>query len=538
MLKKLFIFEKEFTVTRAATIVGFFAFLSKLAAAFRDPLLSSTFGGDKIYVLDIYQAAFRIPDFLFTLFIAGTLSVAFIPIFVELLIIDKDKAEKVANTVITISMTAMAFLFLLVIIFAYPLTRLLLPGFNSQYITETVNLTRLIALSQIVFTLSNICTNILYAYKRFIMAGIAPLLYNVGIIIGILFFYERFGITGLGYGVLLGALMHLLVQLPELLRSSYKLAPAFYISEESIKRIWKLYLPRIFVIDLSVFSLLISTFVASHLATGSIAIFSLAINLQSIPSSIIALSLATAVFPALAESYAQKDEKKFLQLLRKTLVQVFYFMIPISIFMLVFRAQIVRLYYGHGNFSWENTILTFSTLGILSFSLISQSIVPILARAFYSRHNTIIPVVINLFSMILNFVLAVTLGSRWGVMGIAVAFSSASVFSALVLFIIFRIRMKAYNSATDISRLFDFPLVKALTAIVGGSVLLGLASYGGLYAFAKFFQTDTVVGILLQLCFAGLAGVLAFLSATSVMKLEETRQVLEFLKKFWYTRKS
>ncbi len=529
MFKKLLSLENTFTVTRAATIVGFFTLLSKVVAAVRDPLLTSKFGGDRIYVLDVYNAAFRIPDFLFTMFIAGTLSVAFIPIFVELLVIDEEKAQRVSNTVVTLSMLGMGFLFFLVLLFAHPLAKALVPGFTPDRIAQTASLMRLIALSQIIFTLSNTCTNILYAYKRFIFAGFAPVLYNGGIIVGILFFYDRFGIQGLGYGVLLGALLHLVVQVPELVRASYRLRPAFFVSEDSVKKFWKLYVPRIFVIDLSVFSLLISTFVASGLATGSIAIFSLAVNLQSIPISIISLSLATAVFPALSEAFATKDNAKFMQLLKKTISQVLYFIIPISILMLVFRAQIVRLYYGHGRFSWDNTILTFSTLGVLCFSLLSQSLSPILARAFYSRQNTIIPVCVNLLSMGVNIILASMLAKPYGVVGIAEAFTVASIFNALLLFVLLR---RSLGKTESLLESFDKPILRTLGIIIISSLLLGFASYGGLYVFASIFNTHTTLGILLQLCGSSIVGIAVFLAAGNFWGLEETAYVLRFVKKY------
>src|SRR5207245_976060 len=130
----------------------------------------------KIYILDIYNAAFRIPDFLMSLFILGTLSVALIPMFVDLMVKDEKRAQEFANTVITLTMLIMGGIFFILYIFASPITKLLVPGFSPDLLNQTVSLTRIIILSQIIFTLSNICTNILYSYKRFIMAGIAPTL--------------------------------------------------------------------------------------------------------------------------------------------------------------------------------------------------------------------------------------------------------------------------------------------------------------------------------------------------------------------------
>ncbi len=531
MFKKILSLEQKFSITKAAFIVGFFALLSKFVALVRDPLFTSHFGGDKIYILDIYNAAFRVPDFIFSVFILGTLSVALIPVFVDLVVKDKKRAQAFANTIITLTMLVMGGGFILLYILAWPITKLLVPGFSADSLSQAVGLTRIIILSQIIFTLSNTCTNILYSYKRFIMAGVAPILYNIGIIAGILFFYPRFGIPGLGYGVLLGAALHLIVQLPELARTSFKLRPAWNLDDAAIKQFLKLYLPRIFAIDLSVVSLLVATFIASNLQTGSIAIFTLAVNLLSLPVSIIALSLATAIFPSLSEKFALGDEAGFLAMLKKTFIQILYFMIPLTLLMLIFRAQGVRLYLGHGKFTWENTILTFSVLGVLVFALISQSLTPIFARAFYSRQNTITPVTINLIALMVNIILAFALKGRYGIIGVAAAFSIASIFNAITLFIVLRAHLYKHSHNTVALKEFDDDLVATTFKIVLASVFMALTSYASLYVFAPLVHTDTVLGLLIQVGCSGILGLIVFFAASTLLKLRESQIILDYIKK-------
>ncbi len=531
MFNKLKSFESNFTITRAAFIVGFFALLSKLIALVREPLFASTFGGPKIYIWDIYNAAFRLPDFIMNVFILGTLSVVLIPVFVELLVEDKKRAQDFANTIATLAMLTIGGSLVLLYILAYPVTKALVPGFDISQLQQTVSLTRIIILAQIIFILSNICSNLLYSYKRFIMAGVAPVLYNLGIISGVLFFYPAFGIEGLGYGVLLGAAAHLLIQLPELRRCSFRLRPAWNIHDKAMLKFCKLYVPRIFAVDLSVFALLVSTYIASKFKTGSIAIFTLALNVTSMPVSIVALSLATAIFPALSEAYAQGQEEKFLSMLKKTLVQVFYFMVPVTLLMLVFRAQGVRLYVGHGNFTWENTILTFSILGILAFALISQSVIPILARAFYSRQNTIIPLGVNLTSLFVFVLLAFMLQNHFGIYGVAAAFAIASIFNALVLFII--LRLKLYQEITDKSKLvqFDEGLFLTSVKIVVASIAMAVVSYGGLYLFEPLVNTHTTIGLLVQVTGAGIFGLIVFFTVSSLLQLKESQIIIDYLKR-------
>ncbi len=314
-------------------------------------------------------------------------------------------------------------------------------------------------------------------------------------------------------------------------RSAFYLKPQWQISDPAVKKFWKLYLPRIFAVDLAVFSLLISTFIASKLESGSIAIFTLAMNLLSIPVSIIALSLATAVFPALSESFAEGKEPQFLNMLKKTLVQVFYFMIPLTVLMLVFRAQGVRLYLGHGNFTWNNTILTFNALGVLTFSLLGQSLTPLLARAFFSRQNTQTPVIINLISLVLNAALAFGLGSAYGIMGIAAAFAIASSFNALSLFVVLRLRLRKSSLAPDMLKQFDAELLMVVGKILLASIAMGLVSYAGLHLIAPHVNTATNLGLLIQAGLSAIVGLIVFFAASSWLNLRESKIILDFFKK-------
>jgi putative peptidoglycan lipid II flippase len=198
MFKNIKNFELSFSISKAAGIVGFFTLASRLMGLVRDRLFASTFGaGD---ALDSYYAAFRIPDFVFNLLILGTLSVAFIPIFSELLLKDKQKAYKTANSVLNATFFGMAALCFVLFIFSSQLTKALVPGFHDAKFQETLLLTRIFLISPVIFTLSNVFTSILNAQKKFIAVGLAPILYNAGIIFGLLYLYPHYGMKGLGYG--------------------------------------------------------------------------------------------------------------------------------------------------------------------------------------------------------------------------------------------------------------------------------------------------------------------------------------------------
>ena len=428
--------ENNFTSTKATIIVGVLTLVSRLVGLVRDRLFASHFGaGD---TLDAYYAAFRIPDLIFNLLVLGTLSVAFIPVFTSLLIKDRDRAIKNANTVLNFSFSCMAVFCLVLLVFSKPLTRALVPGFSGEKFANTLLLTRIFLLSPIIFTISNVFSSVLNASKRFFMVGFAPVLYNLGIIFGLLVLYPKFGILGLGLGVLLGALLHMLSQIPEILSLGFYWRPVLDLRDEAVRKIGKLFLPRIIGVDNSQVSLLIGSIVGSVLASGSIAVFTLANNLQAVPVGIFAISSAVAIFPVLSEQFAKQEYDNFLKSFRETIIQILFYIIPISILLLLLRAHVVRLAFGAGKFDWNDTRATFQVLGIFSVSLFTQSLSPLFSRAFYAQHNTKTPVFINLGAMALNAFLAYYLGLRLGVSGVAWGFTISSILNALALFIALR----------------------------------------------------------------------------------------------------
>lgn len=526
MIRKFKSFETNFSVAKATFIVGFFALASRAVGLVRDRLFASRFGaGD---TLDVYYASFGIPDFIFNLLILGTLSVAFIPVFTELLITDKERAYKNANSILNLSFIIMSVVCLGLIIFAKPLTHLLVPGFSGQKFLDTVSLSRILLISPVIFTLSNIFTSILNSQKKFIIANLAPVMYNLGIIAGLLFFYPRFGLMGLGYGVILGALLHLLVQIPEAVRFGYTWRPVLDLKDTALQKTTKLFLPRILGVDNSQISLLIGKVVGSVLVSGSISIFNLANNLQAVPLGVFAIATAVAVFPLLSEQYAKKDDAAFVDSLKSAMGQVLFFMIPFSIIILLLRAHLVRLAFGAGNFNWEDTILTFQTLGIFSVSLFAQGLTPLLARAFYARQNTKTPVIVGLATMFINASLAYVLGKHYGAAGMAAAFSVASIFNAIILFAILRLQF-SHSPRVNIHN-FDKELFQTCSKIVLASLLSGLVAYLCLYIVEPVVNTHTVLGLLLQAGLAGAAACAVFLFTAKLMELEQANKVIAWLK--------
>jgi len=531
MFKRLISLEDNFSIAKAASIVGVFTLITKFVAIYRERLFAITFGQGA--VLDSYFSAFRIPDFITNLFLLSTLSVAFLPVFSSVFISDEKKSYRLANSVLNAVCLVLALLCGIVLIFSRPLMHWLVPGFDDHQFAETLNLTRLFLLSPLLFTLSTVYGGILNAKKKFIITSIAPILYNAGIIFGIVFFYPRFGSIGLGYGVLFGALLQLLIQVVTVYRSGYRYSPIIETGDSEARKILRLYVPRIFAFDLSNVTLLLGTIIGSTLVSGSITALNQAYNLQSVPVGIFGYSIAVAAFPTLSEQFAKKNRLGFIATLRKSIEQTLLFIIPLSILTLLYRAYVVRLILGAGRFSWEDTIRTFEILGIFSFSFFSQCLTTLLARAFFARHNTKVPVMINVISVVINTVAGVILGRLYGVMGLTVAFVLASIFNALTLFVFLK-----KDLAADLE-LGEAPVLDAMDKQLGvfvlktlfGSIIMGAGAYVVIQAVGPWLNTRTVLGILVQCSISFGYGLILFAIVANWLGISQVRSTLEMVSK-------
>ena len=422
-------------------ITGYLVILSifsRLLGLFRDRLLTSNFD---TAILDAYFSAFRIPDLLYNILILGTLSSAFIPLFSKL-IRHKDKqkeAQSLVDDVLLIVGVVMGIISVLMIIFAPYLVKLVSISYEGQKFTDTVTLTRIMAFSPFIFSISSVLSSVLNAYKKFIMVALAPIAYNIGIILGITWFYPLWGIAGLGYGVVLGATLHLLIQIPSVLKLNISLKVDTKLYFKNLKRLWDLYWPRLLVIDTVILSLFIGTIIAST-RPDAVTYFTLAFNLNALPLGVIAISFATAIFPYLTEAYAKEDEEAFRNYIISGITKNLLLLIPIMMLMLNFRSQIVRIVYGGGGFDWESTKITFNTFTILALSIPFQGLIPLLSRALFARHDTKTPMIVGIISMFINIILAFVLSHYWQVLGVAAAFSITMAITCLIYtFIIFRV---------------------------------------------------------------------------------------------------
>lgn len=501
------------SVISAAFVITVAGLLSNLLGLVRDRMLASTFGaGD---TLDVYYAAFRVPDLIYNLLILGAMSAAFIPVFTGLRSQDNDEeAWKLTNGIMNLALLFIVLVSAVCAIFAPFLMKLLTPGFSPEKIESVVLFTRIMFLSPILLGISGIMGGVLTSMKHFVVYSVAPLLYNIGIIFGIAVLVRFLGPVGLAWGVVFGALMHMLLQYVTVRKLGYQHNWEFVSAwkNKNVRKVFTLMLPRMTGIAISQFNLMIITIFASTLAAGSLAVFNFSQNLASVPFSVFGISFSIAVFPTLAALAAKDEKEKFVQAFSETFRQILFFVIPLSVFMIVLRAQIVRVVLGAGKFDWEDTILTFQCLGILAFSLFAQSAVQLLARSFYALQDTKTPFYIAIVVEAINIITVVLLIGHVQILSLAIAFSLANIVQMFLLLFFLRARF---------DNLDDKNIIKSLSKIAVASVVAGVGIQITKYLVASFANLDTFVGVFAQLVISLIVGFAIFIGISYLLKLEE-----------------
>lgn len=535
---KRFLNHSSKTVFSAAFILAVSALVSRLLGLFRDRLLAGRFGaGDE---LDIYFAAFRLPDLIYNILIIGAISSAFIPVFAQYFKKDEEEAWHLTSGLFNLISLILIVLGIVLILLAPQLISIIAPGFSGAKKEMTVLLTRIMFFSPLLLGLSSIFSSILQYFHRFFISSLAPIMYNLGIIFGILFFVPKWGLVGLAWGVVLGALLHFLIQVPSAIYSGFRLTKIPTLIHPGIKKIIKLMVPRTIGLAGSQVNFLVITALASTLTSGSIAIFNLANNLQYVPIGIIGISFATAVFPRLAKSFAEENKEEFSRNFSSTFSQTLYLVLPLTLLLFLLRAQIVRIILGTGQFGWVDTRLTAAALGIFSFGIFAQSLIPLISRAFYSFHNTKTPVVISLWSIALNvlgsfvFIWLLRSGNifsnfisyslklegitAFSVLGLPMAFVLAGIFNFFVLLKYFDKKIRSWQPKF---------ILNSLIKILFSCIFMALTVYALLYCLSLFVNTRTFVGIFIQAAVAAGGGVIIYFIVSLLLKSPEAKSLIK-----------
>jgi len=518
-------------ISAAAALLALFSIASRFLGVVRDHILAGNFGAGA--ELDIYYAAFRIPDFIYNLIVLGALSAGFIPIFSEMIkrseILpgEKEKLVRLASNVFNALLLLIFLLSVLGIIFARPLTAWVAPGFSELAQEQTANLTRVMFLSPLFLGMSGVLGGILQSYKRFFVYSLSPIFYNLGIIFGALVLVNFLGLAGLAWGVVLGAILHFSVQLPSIWKLGFRYHFFLNWRDRSLRQIARMMGPRTLSLAVSQINLLAMTALASSLDSGSLSVFNLANNLQSFPLGVFGISFAVAAFPFLSENAYKAEELK--ARFSSTIRQILFFIIPASVLLVTLRAQIIRIVFGSGSFNWQDTVLTMNTLGFFALSLFAQASLPLLVRVFYARRDSLTPFYLGLFSVCLNILLAWFLRSYFGVAGLALAFSIASIFNFLSLWICLYFRV----GSLDLDKILISVLKFSGAAIGAGSVVQILK-----IAIWPFIDMTTFAGVFIQLIVSASGGIIAYIILCRVFRSEELLAAIAMFKRRLPVRKA
>ena len=521
MIKRIFSSQSK-SITGAALVLAVASFISRIIGIVRDRIFAHQFGAGDI--LDTYFAAFRIPDLVYNLIIVGALSAGFIPIFMKLLVKDQEEAWRVTSAIFNILALALVIVCSILFFFTPQLMELVVPGFDPEKLKMTIILTRIMYLSPVLLGISGIVSGVLQSFKNFLVYALTPIMYNLGIIIGAIFLVPKFGISGLAYGVVLGALLHLVIQLPSLVYHGFRYKPLLLWKDKNVRKIGKLMIPRTLGLATSQINLLVITILASTLTAGSIAIFNLASNLQYFPIGIIGISFAIAAFPTLAKFAAEDKKEEIINQLSSTIKQILFFIIPLSIIFLLLRAQIVRVVLGSGQFNWGDTDLTANTLAFFSLSLFAQCLIPLLARTFYAIHDTWTPFLVGLVAALANILAAMYLKNVMGVSGLALAFSLAMILQMSLLWIGLR---------TSLGTLGESKIIISLYKISAAALAMALVIQVLKQPLSMMVDMTRFWGILSQGAISGTIGLLVYGLILHFLQLEEMKRLNRSLKKKW-----
>lgn len=520
---------------QAAYVLGLFAFGSQLLALIRDRLLANQFGAGG--ELDLYYAAFRIPDLLYVLF-ASTLSVYVLIPFVASRIKGDDatEAQQLLRAIFSGFLVIYTLLALLVWVCAPFILPILFPGLSAS-MNELVSIMRILLLQPLFLGVSSLFGVVTQLGHRFILYAISPLIYNIGIIAGIAVFYPLWGLDGLAAGVVIGAFGHMAVQMPLVRKSSLAISFTKNIAWGLLGEILWLSIPRALTLAMQQVVLLVFIGIATIMTEGSVAVFQFAHNLQSVPLAIIGASYSIAAFPYLADLFAQKKMDAFTLHIVTALRHIIFWSVPAIGLIIVLRAHIVRVVLGSGEFNWTDTRLTAAVMALLVISLLAQAINLLIVRAFYAGGYTRTPFYVTFvgsaFAIVLAYVLHMLYANNFEfVIALQDALRISDVAGAeiVVLGLAYSIAMclQTIVLVTLAVRRFEIPMqwfvpniARAIIAAFAGAAL----SYATLNIFVEGINETAFLGILIQGTLGGIVGIIGILVTYHLFRSPELKEV-------------
>lgn len=518
------VFKPQTGILSAASVIMLMVALSRVLGLLRDRMLVSRFNPEE---LGVYYAAFRLPNLIFELLVMGALSTAFIPVFTGLIETNKKKeAFELASILINLGILFFAILSVPLLLFTRQISEFLAPGFNEQQITQMVSFTRIMVLAQVApLLIGNFFTGILQSFRNFIIPALAPVLYNIGIILGIIFLSNSTGLYSPVYGVVIGSVLFTVIQIPLVYSLGYKHRIRFNINFPGVREVLHLMLPRTLGLAVAQIDTTVDLILSTLLGASAVTIFNFAQHLQQIPIGLFGASLAQATLPTLSAAWAKKNMDEFKSVFLSSFHQILFLVVPLSAMLIVLRIPAVRLVFGASRFDWDATVLTGKTLAFFSISLFAQALIHLLARGFYALHDSRTPVIIGGASVLINTVLSIVFIQvfHMPIWSLAISTSVASIVNAVLLLVYLYRKVGGFNA----SELF-VPIFKIFLA----GLLTGFALYIPIKLLDKLvFDTTRTFSLLLLTGISASIGFAVYLFIAWFLEIPEFSILFKILKR-------
>lgn len=534
--------NQRLNVKLAATILAGSTLLSSLLGFFRDRLLNSAYmpsenGALAGYPvgLDAYTAAFMVPDFMFAVLVSGALSVTFIPVFNERWVKgNKQSAWQISSSMINFMALITMAASVLIIIFADPLMKYLIaPGLSESGHALAVSMMQVIAVNPFIFAVAAVIASIQQAVGRFMFCALAPMLYNVGIIIGTVWFtggvnlfgWQIFdgGIMGVALGVVLGSFLQLIVSAVGLAGLGFDYNFKIYWRNKGFRKVLSLLPARSVDQGMDYVVSLVEVNLASRLADGTVRAYQQALTLHMMPINLIGVAISNAAFPQLTEHLGEGRNDLFQKDLRSLLRIIFWMALPVSVVIFFTRGYVVHFIRNGGN------QLIAGILGCLVVAILFRTIYHMAARAFYARQDTKTPLYISIFSITLNIILAIVLSMvlKMGAYGLAWAQSTVAVLEVVVLLVVMNRQMP---------KLFDMTFVRAIFKMIIAGTITGVVCYIAVLIMPFRYHDDSFFSAFPKFAIISFVSFGAYAAASKWLKLSEIDPILARLKKVLFGR--
>lgn len=523
----------QLSVKTAAIVLASSTLVSALLGIFRDRWLNSMYYDTYPAGLDAYTAAFTVPDFLYFIITSGALAVTFIPVFNQRLVAGNKKSAwelsaSTLNFLALISFIASIF----IMIFADPLVRYIVaPGLNEQSMPLAINMMRVIAINPFLFSISTVLSSMQQAVKRFVFYAIAPALYNVGIIVGILVFtnginifgWQIFegGIMGVAIGVVFGALLQLFASIIGMVGIGFQYNFKIYWKNQGFRTVLKLLPTRSADQSIDYVMSILNTNLASRMGEQAIRAYQQAASLKSMPVNLIGVAISTAFFPKLSEDAASEDKEKFTDTFKQSLSTIVWISLPVAIIAFFIRGYVVNFIKNGGDPKIA------SVLGSFAIAIFFQSVFHIASRGFYARQNTKIPLILSVVSFAVQLVFALIFSaSGFGPEGLAYALSISALVEVSLLLIILNKQMKG--------KIFDKTMMSSLTRILIASVFAGVVSYFMTKVMPLRAIDNSFLSTFPKFCVICGVSLVAYIGACAILKIEEVRPVINKIREILF----